>query len=166
MKESIVSGLVLLGAVFYLLHEEQVHKAAVQLREKKIQGTLCKNMYKDNLITAGEYATIEVGWANANADKNPAKQALIDMYWDNAYKFTKNRDNLKKVLPRVKEVIKKIKADHDYDLTDDYMELLREHHGMRKISKILDKEPRYQWAWSKWEERRCGETKGEEKNVM
>lgn len=142
----IVIGCILL---VYYFHVER--RNAVQLHEIQIQGTMCKNMYKQNLISAGEYATIEVGWHNAQRKADPVQQTLIDMYWKNAYKFTKNTKNLKIVVPEVKQVVQKIRNDPSYDLTDDYFRMIRKVYGMKNVRNILATNANYEMAWAKWE---------------
>ena len=150
---------ILIGCIAFLLvyymHLEAERKAAVQLHEMQIQGTMCKNMYKQNLISAGEYATIEVGWKNAqtNGKGDAVQRTLIDMYWKNAYKFTKKKENLRVVVPDVKQVVQKIRDDPSYDLTGDYFRMLRKVYGMKNIQKILTTNKAYEKAWVKWEAR-------------
>ena len=112
---------------------------------------MCKNMYKQNLISAGEYATIEVGFRNASESNDPIRRILIDMYWKNAYKFTRNEENLKSVVPKVKEVVKKIRHNPSYDLTDDYLQMIKEVYGMKNITRILKTDRLYMEAWNTWE---------------
>jgi hypothetical protein len=112
-------------------------------------------MYKQNLISAGEYATIEVGWKNAqtNGNGDAVQRTLIDMYWKNAYKFTKKKENLRVVVPQVKQVVQKIRNDPSYDLTNDYFRMLRKVYGMKNIRRILTTNAAYETAWAQWEAR-------------
>ena len=142
--------ILLILLLFIFLIRTKYKKKAVKLEEQQIQGTMCKNMYKQNLISAGEYATIEVGFRNANASNDPVRRILIDMYWKNAYKFTKNKENLKSVLPKVKEVVKKIRDNPSYDLTDDYLQMIKEVYGMKNITRILKTDRLYMEAWNTW----------------
>jgi hypothetical protein len=139
--------------ILFLIYNEYTRKKVVNLKERQIQGTMCKNMYKQNLISAGEYATIEVGFRNASQSKDPIQRTLIDMYWKNAYKFTRYKQNLELAVPRVKEVVKKIRNNPSYNLTDDYLQMIKEVYGMRKITQILDTNRSYMQAWYSWEKK-------------
>ena len=124
------------------------------LTQRQFDGTLCKNMFKRDLISAGENQIIHKSFAiaNENAKHDSVKKALLEMYRKNCYKISDDPRNLTLLIPYVKDVVERIKQDPTYDLTADYCRMLREVHGIRNMERDFFTHPDglYRKKWDTW----------------